>query len=203
MYLKESIAKDIWNWPTLFKDYNLQNSELKVLDHYFLVIGNGFEWHDGYLANDELLKCHWRKNKINITDGPKYGKERFDSKKIDVKYFTGVEVEKLEIEKFTIHLPKENVTSWKPSQHSNNSCIINIPKDVRIDWLAGASKIFRSTYEYYQSHPNWIEEANYNEYQTKRITESLSKSEKLIGKMMKKKGIKFGQEDEVINSCIN
>lgn len=56
---KEFIDHQILEFPTLYFKNDYKKSEMMVLDHIFFVIGNGYEWKDGYplmpSGNDELM----------------------------------------------------------------------------------------------------------------------------------------------------
>lgn len=48
--LDDVVRQSIYSYPTLYRQDNYEHSRLTVLNHLFLVIGNGYEWHpDGYL----------------------------------------------------------------------------------------------------------------------------------------------------------
>ena len=55
MKLKSCINKSIFEYPSLFRSVDLDSSRLLVLEHLFLVNGNGFDWNrEGYLENQEV-----------------------------------------------------------------------------------------------------------------------------------------------------
>jgi hypothetical protein len=55
MKLLDRVKKSIWEYPSLFKGQDFDASMLRVLNHLFLVIGNGFDWTDeGYLSDKNL-----------------------------------------------------------------------------------------------------------------------------------------------------
>lgn len=52
MKLEDHIRASIYRYPTLYRANDYAESRLYVLNHLFLVIGNGYEWHrDGYLTS--------------------------------------------------------------------------------------------------------------------------------------------------------
>ena len=52
MLLEHFVNYSIYNYPTLYRSKNYSASRLKVLDHLFFVIGNGYEWKpEGYLCD--------------------------------------------------------------------------------------------------------------------------------------------------------
>jgi hypothetical protein len=49
--LDDHVRDAIYNYPTLYRGKDYETSRLKVLDHLFLVIGNGYEWEkEGFLS---------------------------------------------------------------------------------------------------------------------------------------------------------
>jgi hypothetical protein len=57
MSLDDHIRWCIWNYPTLYRADNYEDSRLLVLHQMFLVIGNGYEWRpDGTLTCDNDSK---------------------------------------------------------------------------------------------------------------------------------------------------
>lgn len=52
MKLEDNIRDSIYEYPSLFRAKDYSSSRLHVLNHLFLVNGNGYEWHtDGYLTD--------------------------------------------------------------------------------------------------------------------------------------------------------
>jgi len=51
MKLKDYVDNSILYYPSLYRAHNYEDSRLLVLDHIFLTIGNGLEWHkDGFIT---------------------------------------------------------------------------------------------------------------------------------------------------------
>jgi hypothetical protein len=145
MKLEDAIAKSIYNYPSLFKDSNWEKSRIKVLDHLFLTIGNGYEWYDGYLTERVGKKVGRGYKKPE-----KYGKQKFTQRPDEVFFTKPVyreaswsEEMKILIKdnpKFSGLLEMEERSDYIPTPYPvcEYSAIITAPDNIRSDWLAGA-----------------------------------------------------------------
>jgi hypothetical protein len=199
MYLKESIAKSIVEYPSLYKDINYLRSEQKVLDHLFLVIGNGYSWWDGYLVNtlNGDVKSRWcdKVNDYVVDKGPKYGKNRFDSTQLTLEFFSKT---KARLIAPGMYLPEENRSDWEPYPISEHSGLAVIPDNVQLDWLAGAAKTLVRVIEFYEEHPNWDE--RYNDWQKKSVREGLAVATRKIDALLLKHNLQSSEFDKIIDS---
>jgi hypothetical protein len=184
----------------LFKDITRERSELKVLDHLFLVIGNGYSWYDGYLTVDygEGVRSKWdeKKDDVVITKGEKYGKQRFQSP-VDENFFKSDKVEIMSLPKTKIEIPivHKSLHDWEPYPLFEGARLLNIPKNVRPDWLAGASKILIETEKFYRNNPEHADIAHEH-------SQVLSNLQSARGLVDRKKGLDGRNDDEVIMSVI-
>lgn len=72
MRLHAEIDRAIWRYPMLYKLRSYKESRLRVLDHLFLVLGNGFQWSsDGYLYDSDRF--------LSAKEVPPYGVESHPS----------------------------------------------------------------------------------------------------------------------------
>lgn len=161
MKLKDHINKAIKKYPTLFKAGNYKKSTVSVLNHLFLVIGNGYEWHDGYLCDGELKP--YGKEKYNSLSRD-FFKKRYYSYNRTHKYMYEAIKKKPElfsdvIGETTIVKKSNNyyyqygkdIIGYKFSPYPicQYSAILTMPDDVRKDWLKGAIKIVNLSIEYF------------------------------------------------------
>ncbi len=160
MKLKDHINQAIKRYPMLFKAENYKISEMLVLDHLFLVIGNGYEWHDGYLCEDDKPKPYGEKKFKSLPKG--FFKKRIYSYKKTTKsmyefwkknkdnsmWRYGVIIKKRNY--YYYEFPKDVVgTKFSPYPICQYSRFTIIPDDVRPDWLKGAIKIVKATLDYF------------------------------------------------------
>jgi hypothetical protein len=168
MKLEDNIAKSIKDYPSLFKDSNWEKSRIKVLDHLFLTIGNGFEWTlDGYLAESVC-----KKKGRGFKKPEKYGKEKFswrpDQSWFDSKIYGDVKWEK-EIEalikenpKFSGLLSIEERSDYIPTPYPvcEYSAIITAPENIKLDWLLGAIETAEWAKSFYDGPPQQVMKSN-------------------------------------------
>lgn len=168
MTLDDSIRKSIFEYPSLFKDLDYAKSRIKVLDHLFLVIGNGYEWHDGYLAQ-RICKEKGR----GFKKFPKYGKEKF-TKKLDEAYFKTQTYRMFDHHPEIIKLIKENPkfmdlmeiedrSLYVPTPYPvcEYSRIVVAPDDIRPDWLAGAIEVGEWALSFYNGPEAQLQTLNH------------------------------------------
>jgi len=86
-YVKDNIAR----YPGLYVGFDYEISRLHVLDHTFLVLGNGMEWAEtgdsktgGYMVHPKSVK---RKGEWTRVKDKPYGKEKYTGPDID-RFFT-------------------------------------------------------------------------------------------------------------------
>ena len=160
MKLKDHIKQSIKQYPILFKAENYKTSEMLVLNHLFLVIGNGYEWHDGYLCKDDELKPYGEKKFKSLPKG--FFKKREHTHKKTTKSMYEFRKKHLNIMKkkffdivkkgnyYYFRYPKDRVgCKFSPYPICKYSRFTMIPDDVRPDWLKGAIKVVKATLDYY------------------------------------------------------
>jgi hypothetical protein len=93
MKLADHVRKSILEYPTLYKSDTYERSRLSVLNHLFLVIGNGYEWaytmdpaRGGYLTDHPNYYKRGDKEGDRKYDKP-YGVEKYD-REFSPNYFT-------------------------------------------------------------------------------------------------------------------
>ena len=173
MKLSDQISKSIYEYPSLFKDVDMQKSRIKVLDQLFLVIGNGYEWTDGYLAE---MVC--KKNGSGFKKFLPYGKEKF-SVKLDEKYFKNPIYRTFdhhpEILKLIMENPKFKDLSMiedcslflaTPYPISEYSKLNTVPDNVRPDWLDGAIETAEWALSFYTGPDSQLRTLNYQKSMT-------------------------------------
>lgn len=157
MNLEETIQSCFDNYPTLYQ------TREQVLNQLFCVIGNGYEWINGELVNDNDKKpinnlYNGKAKQYNIITKGKYRKMLFDEIKSDkenYKILTDILKEKgktLE-DKFLTPKSDDNELQFKIDKSIYPLCIeyskmFNYPNDIKEDWLNG----IRETYEYIIFH---------------------------------------------------
>lgn len=128
------------SFPILFKD------RWKVLDHLFLVIGNGYEWHDGELIDtQELYEYDTQKDERVISniytphsDGP-------DIEKAVQRKRTSLDDDKIDVillvtnqRRRELGRPELNsdtrVWSYDTSSNRLYEAIFNIPSNITPEW---------------------------------------------------------------------
>lgn len=153
MKFEETIQSCFDNYPTLYQ------TREQVLNQLFCVIGNGYEWKNGELVDDNDKKpinnlYNGKAKQYNIITKGKYRKMMFDELKSDkenYKFWTDILKEKgLTLEEEFLK-PKEddNELQFKIDKSIYPLCrqyskMFNYPKDIKEDWLEG----IRETYEY-------------------------------------------------------
>lgn len=197
MTLDDTIRKCIFEYPSLYKDVSMQKSRIKVLDHLFLVIGNGFEWHDGYLyatSNEDV-----RTGKIKMVKPKKYGKEKFD-KKLDEKYFATPIYREFhhhpDLMKLIKADPKfsdlalmEEISLYVPTPYPvcEFSAIVTAPDNIRADWLAGAIEAAEWALSFYTGPKEQLNQLNYQKvmnYKPEVINKLATKHPEVICKSL-------------------
>ncbi len=158
MKLKDHINQAIKRYPILYKAEDYKTSEMLVLNHLFLVIGNGYEWHDGYLCEDELKPYGEKKFKSlpkMFFKRREYTYKRTTEAMYDFnKKHPDIIKWKLNIVKkgkrYYYKYPKDVVgAKFSPYPICEYSRFTIIPDDVRPDWLKGAIKVVKATLEYF------------------------------------------------------
>lgn len=215
----------VHEYPLVFKSDTIEETWLKALDHLFFVSQNGMEWYDGYLLDCNLSGVEWKKKETKhsnriITKGPKYAEVRFDEP-LDEEFMKTDKAEEVIKGKMKIMIPQRSRQPWFPAILTNNSRIYDVPKNVRLDWLAGASMILTEAIAFYADHLRIakddetfiaIMESHHQDALPKRermakkyiegVEEKLRLAIAVILPLMKKKGISQGQELETIDGVI-
>lgn len=139
MRLDNYIAQSIRAYPDLYRDITYEKSRIKVLDHLFLVNGNGLVWQQGQLID--------KNNPIKAS----YSSElTFES-----DYFTKEIIETItypHIER-EVQYNLESKHKWNPYPICQYAKIVNIPDNICSDWLAGAKEIHKYTVAFYLCQP--------------------------------------------------
>lgn len=137
MRLNDVIVESILQYPLLYRDVSYEKSKIKVLDHLFLTVGNGYSWSHGVLAGHS-----------EPSSGELYpeGAAAFEE-----GYFTKPLLITEEIVPgLSVTYDQCNTYPWVPYPISAKySRIMQIPDDVQEDWLAGAVEILRQLEEFY------------------------------------------------------
>jgi hypothetical protein len=166
MKLEDTIAKSLHDYPSLYKDTTWEKSRLKVLDHLFLVNGNGYEWYDGYLVDKH-------DNTSSKKKLPKYGKQKYTWRPDDSWFSTKLyrdynwSPEILEVikndEKFKDLAFIEEASGYtaKPYPVSEYSAICTAPDNIRPDWLAGAIEAAEWAKNFYSGPPAQVMTAGF------------------------------------------
>lgn len=129
MKLDNYIAQSIRAYPDLYRDITYEKSRVKVLDHLFLVIGNGLVWRQGQLIEE------------NNPEKASYSSEL----SFEPNYFTK------EIIIGTYNY--SNIGEWEPYPIYKYSKIVNIPDNICSDWLTGAKEVHKHTVNFYLCQP--------------------------------------------------
>jgi len=159
MTLEDTIAKSIKKYPSLFKDVNWKKSRIKVIDHLFLTIGNGFEWYDGYLAEKSKkhkygeIKFKWRPTQ-KWFDTKLFDKYGWDKAIIDIIKKNPQMADLLEIESASLYL----ATPYPVCEYSR---AMNVPDNVRPDWLAGAIETLEWAEMFYSGPLNQLKQSGF------------------------------------------
>jgi len=155
---KKSLDFRIWEmmiaYPSLFP------TRFYAIHHLYLVLGNGYEWQDGRLVErvpDEKRKAIERM----LKDGKTEGEMRKAIQKMDDQLYGEMRAETRRVsEKLQALSKKYKVDLADPVDHPKSfqvypvcdlSEIMNIPDDVRPDWLAGAEEAL-AIMELYPTH---------------------------------------------------
>jgi len=226
MYLKEYLSWMVHTYPLMFKSDTLEETQLKSLDHLFFITGNGMEWYDGYLLELESTGVEWKKKETKhsfrvITKGPRYTEICY-TEPLDEAFLKMDTVEEVMAGPMKITIPQRNKHPWFPAELDEYSRIMDIPKKVRPDWLAGASKYLTAAIAFYadpvrvaKDDENFIAVtdllrkkdasvpldtiAGHAKRYIEAVETNLRKAVAVILPRLKKAGIAQGTEDDIIN----
>lgn len=188
----------IYNYPTLFRSRTYTASRLKVLNHLFLVIGNGFKWHDdGYMTKENiqsrktLPKDFFNKNlyilKANSKDEFKKSFKNFHYFKKDkecVFAAQNYEEAKEVLSKYSNNIYLENASSnnqMVPYPLSKYSALSEIMSGITADgmvffpqedWLNGCRDVALEAIDYFNDKSRYSTNLFYM-YHIKKQTKSL------------------------------
>ena len=168
----------ITDFPVLFKDVNYEKSRIKVLDHLFIVIGNGYEWarpnnhsEGGYLTEPDYVEVE----EVAYTTTVRAADAGYDphEKPIEIpdNYFEltiHINTEDEDINGYTIsrQLVLGAKEEYRPYEISEYSGISMIPDNVKPDWLEGANDIANRILEFYSTESQYI---NHRRYPTEKL----------------------------------
>lgn len=175
MKLDHAIAKNIKLYPSLFRCYTYELSRQLVLEHFFIVNGNGYEWHDGYLTDNyenpkpygeeffgPLFESdYWTKPIITTVKRDDCLVELLKKNNIDVDSTYEVDERADDIERYeSIFGPgvKRKLHFYPICKYA---CICNLPNDIQPDWLAGAREIFDLWRRFFEPDGDWKEYDTY------------------------------------------
>ena len=189
MKLHHAIAKAIRQYPLLYRDTDYERSKIKVLDHLFLTIGNGYDWYDGYLWEKKSHYDSATAEYVLCVPTP-YGSQRFSPLAFPDNYWAkklSPEEDKAAMEALAtklLHLTKnkknpkdklncirrfkdvsleQSTYDWYPYPISKHSALMTIPDNIRNDWLAGAEEICRRTFEFYTKPELYANDSTFKE----------------------------------------
>lgn len=131
MKLSNQVAQSIRAYPILYRDVTYEKSRLKVLNHLFLAVGNGFGWVKGELV-EFRPEPKTKKVSVRRTFPPTYFT---DSLMVDFRDLG-------ERDTFSRE-------AWHPYDLCEYSRLFTIPDDVQDDWLSGALEAHGATEEFY------------------------------------------------------
>lgn len=163
MNLLNHIHDVIRRYPTLYKTDNCENSEILVLNHLFLVIGNGYEWYDGYLTDKYEEAKPYGQDNPDLLPADYFDHIETKLELVDpamVEFFNELGVDRGFIKKNGKYYREVEQCARNPFTHAfgrlspypvskRYSALITMPKEVRPDWLAGAMKIAKASLNYY------------------------------------------------------
>ena len=137
------IINAILNHPSLYKDIDYEHSRQKVLSHLFFTNGNGYEWVNGalvceldkYKVGTELPESYFETPVMSTeANEPKYFKE--------LRLAEGKEYEPYEL------CSKQAIQIYPICQYAK---MMNIPDDIKDDWLEGAIEATIFARDYWDS----------------------------------------------------
>lgn len=132
MRLEDNVSEEIFRYTEIYWDIDRPHSRRRVLDKMFLDPASDFVWtKDGYLFNEE------RENK-DVSQSLPYNKKK-------AKEF--VDLAWLEEYK-----GRQRKGKWMPSPISEKSNLLNIPDNVKPDYLEGAYEIAKQAYAYFKTN---------------------------------------------------
>ncbi len=166
--LKDVVDDSIYNYPLLYKASDYEFSRLLVLNHLFLTIGTGYEWHkNGYLCYPDSKRTSFDKlphgyfeyklfyacdkNIVKI-NSPKFS---YKVKHAYEDYDFVFEADSLEHAEKIIGNDEIFVTELKnnyfhPYPICEFSNITKLGSFVQDDWLSGAIEVAKATLKFYQ-----------------------------------------------------
>lgn len=132
MKLEETIQEMFDNYPILF------HNRIDCLNHLFCVIGNGYDWMDGELVDEDAKDI-----KNNLIDGKAFQHNKDD-------YFNMFRTKNNKV--FIYPLCKEY------------SYLFNFPQDIKNDWIMGASEMFNFICEEVEIDSSAFQSISFNEF---------------------------------------
>lgn len=144
--LENVIKHSILAYPSLHNGPDKKISRIAVLDHFFLVSGNGLAWTPtGYMTNEkEGVEFEWKNSSWVAVVAPPYNpNEPLIEAEIIYEDIAGF------MESWRQHV------GWKPYAAFHNSAITRIPDNIQPDWLEGAIEITKYTLAWYENLTNY------------------------------------------------
>ncbi len=158
MKLQDHINQSIREYPSLFKAENMDKSSILVLNHLFLINGNGYEWFDGYLAEhtQETPEPYGKiKSKPLLDTFFEMTKDMYKYQRITKSAFDLLDNDKeFNVVKrgnnyYSRYLCRPISCNYTPYPLCEYAKLNNIPDDIRQDWLDGAKKIAKVTLAFF------------------------------------------------------
>jgi hypothetical protein len=166
MNVENTIKASILAYPRLYKDINYEYSRQKVLDHLFIVNGNGYEWENGELViGDPDINIETTSTiPDNYFDTPIFSEEKdapswlIEWNKAEKKKFKPIEI-----------CSKKALTFYPICEYAK---IMNLPDDIKKDWLQAAEETVELAEDYWRNPykhaldiyiKEWIEQRKYDD----------------------------------------
>jgi hypothetical protein len=165
MKVIDFISKSIQEYPSLWKDKDYQSSKLKVLDHVFFTIGNGFELAEtgnpetgGYAVEPKFKKNKKTDEWVRLIDKP-YGKEK--ASPLPNGYFESTVFYESNGKKYTAN----SLHSFSPYPFSKDfSIVCDVFYDdvfLQQDWMQELVILCERTLEYFQDENQYKHDTYY------------------------------------------
>lgn len=167
MKIDQVIINYILEYPRLYKDIDYRHSREKVLEDLFFMNGNAMDWKDGVLQYNyleenapEIEYTQLPENYFNI---PIFSKEKNED---DFTHRLRLKLDKP-------HTPSEICSKQIIELYPlcRHAAIVNIPDDIKLDWLEAALEICETGIEilhnpYKHAHfhyiKDWIRKRDYS-----------------------------------------
>lgn len=160
--LQESVEDSIARFPTLYKMKDFKTSKLAVLNHLFLVNGNGYEWDErGFLFDSEdkklkkLPKDFFEKDTHKWIILPEGFEKVYQLMSDDELKDTGIKKRKgkyyrKQKQAFDDYGGKFGIYP-QPYPICQYTCLVNMPDNILYDWWEGSVEVARWAYNFYNT----------------------------------------------------